>query len=62
MQSKEGVVGYCCGECHGIFLKGSGMKAFKLNFETEVLEYTFKNSSNYASELKIRQPAASGRS
>jgi Zn-finger nucleic acid-binding protein len=51
IKSKEGVVGYCCNDCNGIFLKGSGMKAFKLNFETKVLEYSFKNPSNTTSDL-----------
>ena len=51
MKSKEGIVGHCCGKCGGIFLKGSGMKAFKLNFETDILESTFKISSSADSPL-----------
>ena len=49
IKSKEGVVGYCCNDCNGIFLKGSGMKAFKLNFQTEVLEYRFKKLTHMQS-------------
>jgi Zn-finger nucleic acid-binding protein len=51
IKSKEGVVGYCCNDCNGVFLNGSGMKAFKINFQTEVLEYTFMNTLNQQSKL-----------
>ena len=51
INSREGIVGYCCDECNGIFLKGSYMKAFKINFKTKVLEYRFKIPTNTESDL-----------
>jgi Zn-finger nucleic acid-binding protein len=51
IKNKEGVVGYCCNDCSGIFLKGIGMKAFKLNFETDILESSFENPLNNASDI-----------
>jgi Zn-finger nucleic acid-binding protein len=48
---KQRVFGYGCNECGGVFLSGDGMKAFKTNFNTEVLETSVTKSTKQESEL-----------
>ena len=52
LKSQENVFGYCCPQCNGVFLKSKSVKAFKYNFETDLLEKAFDNTkskvSNYS--------------
>ncbi len=45
------VFGDCCNDCGGVFLSGDGVKAFKINFNTEVLEKTLAQSEEQESCL-----------
>jgi Zn-finger nucleic acid-binding protein len=48
---KQQVFGDCCNVCDGVFLSGEGLKAFKTNFDTEVLETKIAQSDKLESQL-----------
>lgn len=48
---KQGVVGYSCDHCQGVFLTGKGTQAFKTNYQTAIVESLFEASETYDSPL-----------
>ncbi len=50
LKTQEKAFGYCCSHCDGVLIDSKGVKEFKHNFNTNILEKSFNNIKVKSSE------------